>query len=47
MAGVPSVEVTVVRAFETGDSSTRVFIGVNDQSRAGANPLYSDTHCEL
>ena len=40
-------EVTTVRAYETGDDSTSVFIGINGQSRVGPNPEATGTNCEL
>lgn len=39
--------VTTVRAYETTDGSTRVFIAVNGNNRIGPNPDVPSVNCEL
>lgn len=44
---VTTATVTEVRAYETSDGSTNVFIGVNNNSRVGPNPNNTSVNCEL
>ena len=44
---VSGATVTTVRAYETNDGSTRIFIALNNHSRVGPNPDVPSVDCEL